>query len=214
MVQLVRSFTFLKCGCFSLRPVSKTATFTPAPTPSHERRVSFRHSCIGSEQGVQSAAPTRVAHLPKNICLEDLGDVAGDRPEEPPAGVAPGGVPEARAQRQTGSPERTGRLPRLPLLRLGAGVARSSGLGCFRDRSRAVTGRTLPALTTTSGEGRLRPRSNHRATLGAHLHTCAAARTQMWPPNYKRPVTMIKVLHLLQLEKSLHAKGGYTHTTG
>lgn len=144
LVQLVRSFTFLKWGCFSLRPVSKTATFTPAPTPSHERRVRFRHGCIGSEQGVQSAAPTRMAHLPKNVRLEDLGDVAGDRPEKPPAGVATRGVPEARAQRQTGSPERTGRLPRLPLLRLGACVARSGGFCCFRDRSRALTGRPIP----------------------------------------------------------------------
>lgn len=186
MVQLVRSFTFLKCGCFSLRPVSKTATFTPAPTPSHERRVRFRPSCIGSEQGVQSAAPTRMAHLPKNIRLEDLGDVAGDRPEKPSAGVATGGVPEARAQRQTGSPERTGRLPRLPLLRPGARVARSSGLGCFRDRSRAVTGPTVPGLRILSGEGRAqaaRPHSNHKTTLGAHLHISGAVRMQIWPPN-------------------------------
>lgn len=37
LVQLVLSFTFLKCGCFSLRPVSNTATFTPEPTHTHRR---------------------------------------------------------------------------------------------------------------------------------------------------------------------------------
>lgn len=122
----------------------------------------------------ERAAPTRMAHLPKNICLEDLGDVAGDGPQQPPAGVAPGGVPEARAQRQAASPERTGRLPRLPLLRLGAGVARSSGFCCFRDRSRAVTGRSVPAPLVSGA---------HKTTRGAHLHTCAAVGMQMWPHN-------------------------------
>lgn len=32
LVQLVLSLTFLKCGCFSLSPVSNTATLTPEPT--------------------------------------------------------------------------------------------------------------------------------------------------------------------------------------
>lgn len=68
--------------------------------------------------------------------------MAGDGPQEAPAGVATGGVPEARAQRQARAPERTGRLPRLPLLRLGARVARSRGRRCFGDRTRAITAHT------------------------------------------------------------------------
>lgn len=46
LVQLVLSFTFLKCGCFSLRPVSNTATFTPDPTQPHNRGVNFLQSDI------------------------------------------------------------------------------------------------------------------------------------------------------------------------
>lgn len=42
MVQLVLSFTFLKCGCFSLRPVSKTATLTLAPEPQSKCMTRLR----------------------------------------------------------------------------------------------------------------------------------------------------------------------------
>ncbi len=41
LVQLVLSLTFLKWGCFSLSPVSNTATFTPEPANEHKQvRVS------------------------------------------------------------------------------------------------------------------------------------------------------------------------------
>lgn len=51
---------------------------------------------------------TGVSHLPEHICLQDLGDVAGDGPQQTPAGVATGGVPETRAEREAGSSERAG----------------------------------------------------------------------------------------------------------
>lgn len=43
LVQLVLSLTFLKCGCFSLSPVSNTATLTPEPLPYARRKhtISF-----------------------------------------------------------------------------------------------------------------------------------------------------------------------------
>lgn len=47
------------------------------------------------EQGKQSSGPTSVPHLPKNICLEDLGNMAGDCTQQTPAGVASGCMPEA-----------------------------------------------------------------------------------------------------------------------
>ncbi len=37
LVQLVLSLTFLKWGCFSLSPVSNTATFTPEPANEHKQ---------------------------------------------------------------------------------------------------------------------------------------------------------------------------------
>lgn len=51
--------------------------------------------CHMREQGERSSAPTGVPHLPENISLEDLGDVAGDGTQQAPAGVATGRVPEA-----------------------------------------------------------------------------------------------------------------------
>lgn len=94
LVQLVRSFTFLKCGCFSLRPVSKTATFTPEPAQSQQTGQFPSKLHHISEEGERCSAPTSVPHLPQNVCLEDLGHMAGDSPQETPARVATSGVPE------------------------------------------------------------------------------------------------------------------------
>lgn len=49
-----------------------------------------------------------MSHLPENVCLQDLGDVAGDGSQQTPAGVATSGMPETRAQRQAGPSERPG----------------------------------------------------------------------------------------------------------
>lgn len=78
-----------------------------------------------------------MSHLPEDVRLQDLGDVAGDGPQKTAAGVAAGGVPEARAQRQAGSSERAGRLPRLPFLRPAGGVAGRGGFGRYGDRTQA-----------------------------------------------------------------------------
>lgn len=53
-VQLVLSFTFLKCGCFSLRPVSNTATFTPEPEHTEKPGLFFRGGTRNKENEFMS----------------------------------------------------------------------------------------------------------------------------------------------------------------
>lgn len=55
LVQLVLSFTFLKCGCFSLSPVSNTATFTPEPLCTHAENT------ISSDKPMEAKASHKVA---------------------------------------------------------------------------------------------------------------------------------------------------------
>lgn len=84
--------------------------------------------------------------------------MARDGPQQTPAGVAAGGVPEPRTQWQAGSSERAGWLPWLPFLRCTSGVARSCRFGCYRTSRRANViqqKKLLPALVhlTTKGLG-------------------------------------------------------------
>lgn len=53
-------------------------------------------SIISEKSTVQGL--TGVPHLPEYVCLQDLGNVAGDGPQQTPAGVATSGVPEPRAK--------------------------------------------------------------------------------------------------------------------
>lgn len=62
---------------------------------------------VGAE-ALRGQRLTSVSHLPEHIRLQDLGDVAGDGPEQTSAGVAAGGVPETGAERQAGSSEGAG----------------------------------------------------------------------------------------------------------
>lgn len=56
LVQLVLSLTFLKCGCFSLSPVSNTATFTPEPLA-----YTCRKHSISSDKPPEPRASRQVA---------------------------------------------------------------------------------------------------------------------------------------------------------
>lgn len=84
---------------------------------------------------------TSMSHLPEYVCLQDLGNMAGDGSQQAPAWVATGGVPETRAQRQTGSSERTGWLPRLPFWRCLGGIAGCSRFRCYRETCKQCVSR-------------------------------------------------------------------------
>ena len=58
-------------------------------------------------------AHTCISHLPKHVGLQGLGNLARDGSQQPSTRMSPRGVPEPRAQGETGSSQGTGRLPLL-----------------------------------------------------------------------------------------------------
>lgn len=100
-VQLVLSFTFLKCGCFSLRPVSNTATFTPVPSRAHTENTQLVPTRHKNQRGATRWPATGGA---TDLCVpsarEHLPGGSGPRGEGWPAADAcwSGGLSRARSR--------------------------------------------------------------------------------------------------------------------
>ena len=83
-------------------------------------------------------ARTCVPHLPQHVRLQRLGHLARDGPQQPATRVSSGGVPEARAQGETG-PAQGAR--RLPLLAPAGIVTGCDGVSWSRGRDRSKEGK-------------------------------------------------------------------------
>jgi len=166
-VQLVLSFTFLKCGCFSLRPVSNTATFTPEPVHAGK---SYKFSLITPECLRQMFAPPpslRPGPLPiwevkKGAASDPCVPSARGRP---PAGSGPrgGGWPAAGAG-WTGAPWRA----RSPCPATGWFVGRGGTTARSGWRCRGRRARVLRGTKKTHERPRLK-RIEPRRSLPVHV---------------------------------------------